>query len=46
MFQLNGMVCYLLSLSLERITFEEHVSKQIKALQIRSSVLRFIMILS
>jgi hypothetical protein len=25
MFKLNGMVCYLLSMSLERITFEEHV---------------------
>jgi hypothetical protein len=40
------MVCYLLSMSFGRITFEEHVSKQIKVLQIMFSVLGFIMILS
>jgi hypothetical protein len=36
----------LLSMSLERITFEEHVSKQIKVLQIRFGVLGFIIVLS
>jgi hypothetical protein len=38
------MVCYLLSMFLKRITFEEHISYWLEALQIKVSVLGLIIL--
>jgi hypothetical protein len=39
--RLNGIFGYLLSISFERITFEEHVYYGLEALHLRFSVLGF-----
>jgi hypothetical protein len=46
MFKINGLIGYLLSMSFERITFEEHVYYLLEALHLGFSVLGFSMILS